>query len=176
MRQIARKWRMHGIKGESENKPVWTDGESTDASQVQATVPCPSILLGLLLVAVLAWPSPGAESNTADGCSAAAAVLQRFTARQGEPSAWPSETIQIDASLPKLKKAGRLQAIRTLFPAGPPAYKVLQIAGDPMVTHQVIMRYMSADEQTKELPALSVALTSANYKIHYAGSAGPGNR
>lgn len=167
---------MHNGKGEPKNKVAGAEAESTFAARVQASVPRPAATLGLLLMAVVAWPTVGAEKNTADACSAAATVLQRFTARQGEATAWSSETIQIEASLPKLKKAGRLQAIRTLFPAGPPVYKVLDISGDPIVTHQVIMRYVSADERTKKLPALSVALTPANYKIHYAGSAEFGNR
>ena len=44
--------------------------------------------------------------------SGAAFALQRFFASQEKASAWPVETIEIDASLPTLKETGRLRAIR----------------------------------------------------------------
>jgi hypothetical protein len=127
-----------------------------------------------LLIAVLAWPSFGAEAVKAD-VSAAAAVLERFIGSQGEAAAWPVETIEIQASLPTLKQTGRLRAIRRLLPVGLD-YKVLEIAGDATVKNQVIVRYISADEKATELAAASVAPTPANYKIHYAGTVWLGNR
>lgn len=125
---------------------------------------------------VAPWPSLGAESMTADASFPPAGVLQRFIVSQEEAHEWPSETIEIEASLPKLKKTGRLLAIRTLFPAGQPDYKVLEIAGDPIVKQQVIVRYISAEEKTNKVLASSVALIPANYKIHYAGTLRLGNR
>ena len=133
----------------------------------------PSVLA--LLTAVLAWPSFGAEGVTADA-SAAAAVLERFIVSEGEAGAWPVETIEIQASLPTLKETGRLRAIRRLLPVGRLDYKVLEIAGDTTVKNQVIVRYISADEKATELAGSSVAPTSANYRIHYAGSVWLGNR
>ena len=118
----------------------------------------------------------GAESLTADVAPSAAAVLERFIASQQEAHVWPSETIEIQASLPKLKKSGRLLAIRTLVPAGQPDYKVLESAGDSIVKRQVIVRYISADEKTNDVPASSVALIPANYKFRYAGAVRVGSR
>ena len=107
---------------------------------------------------------------------AAAAALGRFIGNQGEAGAWPLETMEIEASLPKLNKTGRLLAIRRLLPVGQPDYQVLEIVGDSTVKHQVIKRYILADERASEVPALSVALTPANYKIHYAGTVRLANR
>ena len=59
---------------------------------------------------------------------------------------------------------------------GHPDFKVLEIAGDATVKNQVIVRYISADEKATELAPSSVALTPANYKIHYAGTVWLGNR
>ena len=129
----------------------------------------------LVPLIVLARPSFGTEGVTADA-SAGAAVLQRFILSQREASGWPVETIEIEASLPTLKKTGRLRAIRRLFPGGHANYRVLEIAGDATVKNQVIVRYISADEKATELAASSVALTPANYKIQYAGSIWFGNR
>ena len=96
-------------------------------------------------------------------------MQEHFGATQTEAARWPEETIEIEASLPKLKKTGRLSAIRRLLAVGHPDYQVLWIAGDS-VTKEVIVRYVSADARASELPASSVAITPANYKIHYAGT------
>ena len=155
----------------------WGEPEQTGAPRLGgAALPSlhSAIRPVLLLMAVVAWPSLGRESVTAD--ASAAAVLQRFMGSRGEAGAWPVETIQIEASLPRLKKTGRLRAIRSVFPIGQPDYKVLEIAGDATVKNQVIVRYISADEKATELAPSSVALTPANYKIHYAGTVWLGKR
>jgi hypothetical protein len=147
---------------------------------VAQLVPFPSLPSAfapvLVLIAMLAQPSLGAEIMVPATSPVPAAVLQRFLLSQAEAGAWPLETMEIEASLPKLKKSGRLLAIRRFFPERPPDYQVLEIAGDSTVKHQVIVRYISADERAAGLPALSVALTPANYKIRYAGTVQLANR
>jgi hypothetical protein len=140
-----------------------------------AAPPCLRSVILVLLLAVLVSPGVATESMTPN-TSSAASVLQRFVVNQVEASGWPVETIEIEASMPTLNKTGRLRAIRRLFPVGHPDYKVLEIAGDATVKNQVIVRYISADEKATELAASSVALTPANYKIHYAGSVWLGDR
>lgn len=154
----------------------WTESESTGGARVRPShVPSwSSAILPLVLLAVVARPGLAAQSASADSSSAAAAVLERFMAGKG--SGWPVETVEIRASLPKLKKTGRLRAVRTAFAVGQPEYKVLEIAGDSTVKNQVIVRYISADEKTTGVPAESVALTPVNYKIHYAGTLRIGDR
>ena len=155
----------------------WAEPEQTGSPRLGAPA-LPSLHSAiqpvLLLLAVVAWPSLGRESVTTD--ASAAAVLQRFMGSRGEAGGWPVETIQIEASLPRLKKTGRLRAIRRVFPIGQPDYKVLEIAGDATVKNQVIVRYISADEKATEFAPSSVALTPANYKIYYAGTVRLGNR
>jgi len=135
--------------------------------------PLPSLrsvlLLALLLIAVSARPGLARENIMLDS-SPAAVTLGRFIANQHDAKSWPVETVEIDASLPGLKRTGRLLAIRRLLPAGHPDYRVLETAGDPTVNKQVIVRYVSAEEKVTELPADSVAVTPANYKIRYTGS------
>jgi len=110
-------------------------------------------------MAVPIWPSHGTECTAAAACPAASTVLQRFFLSQEKASGWPMETIEIEASLPKLKKAGWLRAIRRTFPAEKPHYDVLEIAGDRTVKNQVIARYLSATERAVELPLSSIAIT-----------------
>jgi len=171
-------WHVHDGNGEVDHRGTGAEAESGGAARVPAPrgSSAGAILRSALLMAVVAWPSLGAEALAAESRSAAAAVLQRFTGSQGLASAWPSEMIQIEASLPKLKKTGRLRAIRTFFRMGRPDYQVLETSGDTTVKNQVIVRCILADQKTAELPALSVALTPANYKMHYEGAVWPGNR
>jgi hypothetical protein len=82
--------------------------------------------------------------------------------------------IDIDASLPKQSKQGRLQAIRHFGPFGKSEYQVLRIEGDRTVKQQLIARYLSAEAQAEALPASSTAITEANYKFRYVGSIGAG--
>jgi hypothetical protein len=129
-----------------------------------------SALLPILLILALpARPSLAAGTIAPDPAATAAAVLERFVANQEKGGRWPVETIEIEASLPRLNKTGRLRAIRRLLPAGHPDYQVLEAAGDSMVKKQVIVRYVSADEKSIELQASSVAINPQNYKIQYAG-------
>ena len=169
------RWPINGLRGRPYLVP-WAEREQAGAPRLGGALPSlPSAIRPVLvLMAVVAWPSLGRESVTTD--ASAAAVLQRFMCSRGEAGAWPVETIQIEASLPRLKKTGRLRAIRRVFPIGQPDYKVLEIAGDSTVKNQVIVRYISADEKATELAPSSVALTPANYKIHYAGTVWLGNR
>ena len=174
------RWPIHGqyecgVCGRQYRVP-WIETESFGAAGGRRSqLPSwSSAILPLLLLAVAARPSLAAQNATADSSSAAAAVLERFIAGQG--SGWPVETVEIQASLPKLKKTGRLRAVRTALPVGQPEYRVLEIAGDATVKSQVIVRYISADEKTTEVPTESVALTPANYKIHYAGTVQAGDR
>jgi hypothetical protein len=162
------KWPIHGhyecsACGRRYRVP-WAERKPTGAA----------ILSVLLLIAVAAWPSLGAEITAAN--ASAEAALQRFVVSQGESGAWPVETIQIEASLPGMKKTGRLRAIRRRLPLGPPDYQVLEIAGDSTVKNQVIVRYISADKKAAEISPSSVALTPANYKIHYEGAFWLGDR
>jgi hypothetical protein len=124
----------------------------------------------MLLLAILGRPIDAAGALIENACPPGAIALARYIAAQEAAGGWPMETIRIDASLPKLAKHGRLRAVRRLLPVGRPQYQVLENTGDAMVKQQVIVRYLSADEKTAEMPASSVAITPANYKFRYIGS------
>ena len=112
-----------------------------------------------------------------DSSPAPKLVLARFLAapawnRGGKGSC--AVAIDIDASLPKQAKQGRLQAIRHLGPFGKSEYQVLRIEGDRTVKQQLIARYLSAEAQAEALPTSSTAISEANYKFRYVGSIGVG--
>lgn len=75
--------------------------------------------------------------------------------------------IEIDAALPKLRKTGRLQALRSISKLGQITYQGLRFIGDNTIKKDVIVRYLSAERQTRDVSAL--AITPKNYKFKYKG-------
>lgn len=74
--------------------------------------------------------------------------------------------VEIDASLPKLKKKGRLQALRNISKLGTVTYRALRFTGDDSVKKDVIARYLNTENQPQDN---SLSITPANYKFHYHG-------
>ncbi|HUO29245.1 MAG TPA: hypothetical protein VMU80_08515 [Bryobacteraceae bacterium] len=93
-----------------------------------------------------------------------AAAHQQENALQGS-----SMEVDIQASLPKLKKEGRLHALRHISRLGRITYDALHFEGDNAVKNHVIARYLSADEEAQSAGAPSLAVTPANYKFKYKG-------
>ena len=77
--------------------------------------------------------------------------------------------VEIEASLPKLKKHGRLQALRRISRLGRVTYEVIHFEGDKSIKSDVIARYLAADTQVQPNDGASVAVTPANYKFKYHG-------
>jgi len=129
-------------------------------------------LLPLLALATLWHPAAAEDLEDTGGASRAFA---RYVAGVRHAASWSPETVEIEASLPKLKKRGHLRAIRRLNQAGNADYQVLEIAGDRTVRQQVIERYLTAQMTASEIPAESVAITPANYQFHYRGAVRAGD-
>ncbi len=77
--------------------------------------------------------------------------------------------VQIEASLPKLKKQGRLHALRRITALGRITYEALKFEGDGTVKNQVITRYLSAEAEAQNNPSADMAVTPDNYKFKYKG-------
>ena len=75
--------------------------------------------------------------------------------------------VDIEASLPKLKKRGRLQALRHISRVGRITYDALHFEGDNTVKNHVIARYLSAEAEAQSDGSTSLAVTPANYKFRY---------
>jgi hypothetical protein len=80
-----------------------------------------------------------------------------------------SMEVDIEASLPKLKKHGRLHALRRISTLGRITYDHLRFEGDKTIKNDVIARYLSAESQAQSGGAASMAVTPANYKFKYEG-------
>jgi hypothetical protein len=80
-----------------------------------------------------------------------------------------SMNVEIAASLPKLKKHGKLLGLRRVSALGRVTYEKLRFEGDGTVKKQIINRYLSAEAEAQEDPSLSIALTPDNYKFKSKG-------
>jgi hypothetical protein len=78
-----------------------------------------------------------------------------------------SMDVEIAASLPKLKKHGKLTALRRVSALGRITYEKLRFEGDGTVKKQIINRYLSAEAEAQDDPSL--ALTPENYNFKYRG-------
>ena len=125
--------------------------------------------LAIMLAILPASTVRAADGPIVDSTAQAAMAFARYSAGLEQASRWSQETIEIDASIAKLGKQGRLRAIRRLLPSGRPEFQVLEVAGDATVKQQVIARYLSAEVRAAAIPASSVAITPANYRFRYKG-------
>jgi len=80
-----------------------------------------------------------------------------------------SMDVEIDAALPKLKKYGRLHALRHISALGRITYEHLFFEGDGTIKNQVIARYLAAEVEAQKNQSPSLAVTPENYKFKYRG-------
>jgi hypothetical protein len=78
-----------------------------------------------------------------------------------------SMDVEIAGSLPKLKKQGKLRALRRISGLGRITYERLRFEGDNTVKREVIARYLTAESEAQHDPSLGV--TPQNYKFKYKG-------
>ena len=120
-------------------------------------------VLGLLIgvcVSIVAEPAAEPPDNIVQNyCAASRGQEQSF---QGA-----SMDVEIHASLPKLKKQGRLHALRRISALGRITYEMLRFEGDGTVKNQVIARYLTAEAEAQKDQAPSLAVTPANYKFKF---------
>jgi len=120
-------------------------------------------------VFVLACGPLGAATATAPD-----AIVQSYwmaTQQQERALAGASMEVDIKASLPKLKKQGRLRALRRISRLGRITYEALHFEGDNAVKNHVIAKYLAAEVEAQAEGAESFAVTPANYKFAYHGVA-----
>src|SRR5262249_16001928 len=87
-----------------------------------------------------------------------------------------SMEVDIDASLPKLKKHGRLHALRRISALGRITYDHLRFEGDRAVKNDVIARYLTAESEAQKNTSLKLDVTPANYRFKYKASIGDDGR
>ncbi len=77
--------------------------------------------------------------------------------------------VEIEATLPKLKKEGRLRALRRISALGRITWEAFRFEGDKTVRDYVISKYINAETEAQKDQAPSLAVTPENYKFKYKG-------
>src|SRR6185369_7604851 len=165
-RQLLIRWRGLGADFLARSRQSRSLGESLlglsfpiEKEQTQARAFC-SLRLALtssLVLLALLIPGTVSAAGDADEVDASLALVRYIGAveRNMEPIERTAVALDIEASLPKLAKHGRLQAIRRLVPFGKPEYEVVLSEGDRTVRQQVIARYLSAEAEAQSMPSSS---------------------
>jgi hypothetical protein len=115
----------------------------------------------LSLTAVAAPLSVPAETIVENYCTVSQA--------QAETGRGASMDVEIDASLPKLQKHGKLHALRRISPLGFIRYEKAQFEGDGIVNKEIISRYLTAEVEMQKQQSPALAVTPLNYKFKYKG-------
>ncbi len=103
----------------------------------------------------------------------AAEILNRYLAATEDSKAKTLGMImdaEFEAKIPRLRKEGKLLALRHITSLGRVTYNALRFVGDDLVKKEVIARYLKAEEEAVSR-AESVAITPKNYKFRYKGLA-----
>jgi hypothetical protein len=99
------------------------------------------------------------------------AIVQNYCAAQEQAHTAQASRMDVDiqASLPGLKKQGRLHGLRKITVLGRITYAKLIFEGDNTVKNQVIERYLTAEAEAQQDQPAALAVTPANYKFQYKG-------
>lgn len=126
-----------------------------------------ALLASFLLLAPLAI---GAEDEDSDDQSQKEVLSRYFTAAATNADALrgTATEVEIEASVPKLKKQGKLRALRSISKLGKITYKILGFQGDNVIKNEVIARYLEAEQQAQDSQKL--AINKQNYKFKYKGT------
>jgi len=76
--------------------------------------------------------------------------------------------VDIDASVPKLQKQGKLQALKSVSKLGKITYHLLGFSGDNSVKTEVIARYLKAEVDASD-GGSNLSINPENYKFKYKG-------
>lgn len=97
-------------------------------------------------------------------------IIDRYVqATEAPKSGVSTGSVQVDinASVPKLKKNGHLRALKVISSVGRSTYRVLSFQGDPTIKKEVIARYLELDQNAQKAGAFAVV--PANYKFKFKG-------
>ena len=124
--------------------------------------------IAIFTVALLFPAKAWAKSDEASAVLASA-VLERYSASLADRGLdTATVTLEIEASVPKLQKQARIEAIRR-WTDGKREYQFVTIEGDRLVRNEMIARYFAID--TEQAP-LAAPITKSNYKFRFVTNKG----
>ncbi|MFZ0589474.1 MAG: hypothetical protein WAM39_03255 [Bryobacteraceae bacterium] len=130
--------------------------------RASSVVPCLVALISLVLLPSFADSREPSDSESEQ-------VIERYlnaTGAENQTRAASME-VSIDASIPKLKKEGKLHALRKISELGKITYKILGFQGDDTIKTEVIARYLDAEQKGQDNQKFAIA--PQNYKFKFKG-------
>ena len=122
-----------------------------------------TLLVGGSLFAATPGPTPDPAPD-----SEGDVVLYRFLdANKSNRISGLQMEVDVNASLPKMQKRGKLQALRTITKLGRITWDRLNFTGDNTIRKEVIARYIQAEQESQDTGKFS--LTPDHYKFKYKG-------
>lgn len=128
----------------------------------------------LIIILTLSVALPAAETKEYQG----SALIDRYRAAleaQQDALKNVSMEVHMEGRLPKLKKEGKMSALRMISSLGRITYKVVGFWGDDTVKKEVMARYMTAEveaaskEPSKKDDDYDISITPENYEFKYKG-------
>jgi len=130
--------------------------------------------ISIFFIAFLTATPMWADSDQYQGST----LIDRYRqalARQQEALRDVSMEVHMEGRIPKLKKEGKLSALRKISSLGKITYKAVSFWGDDTVKKEVMARYMTAEvEATSEVAdesksSSNIGITPENYEFKYKG-------
>ncbi len=122
---------------------------------------------------MFAVPLCAADDPASVVAEAPDAIVDRYVsaieAQKANPRSLSME-MDIDGEIPRLKKSGRLHALRFIPKVGRIVYDALRYEGDNTVKKELIARYLEAEMKARSEYSASLSITPANYKFKYKGT------
>jgi hypothetical protein len=114
-----------------------------------------------------AWIAISAVAGLADPMTAPQALEAYLRSSEASCSAGDQAMeVDIQASLPKLKKEGTMHGLKVITGSGQVAYRFLRFTGDKLIKTDVIARFLSAESQPPSQIG-NVSTTTQNYKFRF---------
>jgi hypothetical protein len=111
-----------------------------------------------------------------DGYQGSALIDRYRTALENQENALRNIAMEVhlEGRIPKLKKEGKMSAMRMISSMGKVSYKLLGFWGDDTVKKEVMARYMNAEveatsQATASSESQSIAIAPENYEFKYKG-------
>ncbi len=134
----------------------------------------------IILIALLSVFPIFADSDQYKGST----LIEKYRealAHQEEALRNLSMEVHMEGRIPKLKKEGKMSAMRRISSLGKVTYQMLGFWGDDTVKKEVMARYMSAEvdaasQSEPKSSQQSIAITPENYEFKYKGLSDRNNR
>ncbi|HYO81400.1 MAG TPA: hypothetical protein VES20_08375, partial [Bryobacteraceae bacterium] len=134
----------------------------------------PFIVLSLSLIVPFASAEPDVREEQAVGD--VVSKYQEALGKQAGRTRNVAMDVTMEASIPKLKKHGRLNALRRISDLGRITYKVLGFSGDDTVKKEVMARFMTAEVEAAQNPKGNITISPENYSFKYKGESAKDGR